>query len=763
MKNIFLNIAAAVILLPCSLFAQNPASGSHLDYVEPRIGTDEWKKESTLSIVEKPRGHVHPGVGSTFAMTQWSPQTNLSDRPYFWYNPTLQGIRCTHYPNGAGMSEYGAFAIMPTVGELKILPEDRASSYRHENEIAKPHYYSVMLDDYGIKMEMTATNSAGYLRFTYPESAQSHIIIDNPRSPSGGYFKVNPERNEVEGFITNAGRRGNRGYVGREFASYFVARFSKPFSSFAIVPCEEDTIAEGDDAELIRRYVHQTDFSAEKLASMAKTGTMARALHLDFATADGEQVEVKIGTSFINLRQAGANLDREIGDKDFASVMKDTEELWEKALDKIDVEASEDTKTIFYTALHRCLLLPREFTEDGYHYSAFNGKIMPGIMYTDYSIWDTFRSEHPLLVLLEPERDCEMIQALLNSYDEGGWMPKWPSPGYSNIMTGTHADAIIADAYVKGLRDFDAEKALAAMVKDASTTATGIYKGRVGISDYIKLGFVPTDKYKESAIRTMEFAYDDFCIAQMARLMGRDSLADILMQRSGNYVNVLDPETKMVRGRDSDGKWRAADDPSISIWARGTEKDRDTYFRNITLFVPHDIDGLAAFMGGRKQLEAYLDHFFANDYYYVGDEFSMHSPYIYNLIGCPWKTQQTMRKLLDYYFENESWGLPGMEDCGQLSSWYLMGAMGFYSFCPGTPTYQLTSPAVDKAAINLANGKKFTVIAVNNSPKNVYIQSATLNGKPYNKCWLHHDDIMNGGTLVFKMGDKPNRKWGTGK
>lgn len=750
--------AVALFVIPSIAPAEE-----HIKYVDTRIGTDEWQKESTLSVVEKPRGHVHPGVGATFSMSQFTAQTNLSDRPYFYYNPTIQGIRCTHFPNGAGMSEYGAFTIMPTTGDLKILPEERASSYGHDGEIAKPHYYSVTLDDYGIRMEITATSRAGYLKFTYPESQQAHIIIDDPRSRKGGYFKVNPESNEVEGFITNEGRRGNRGYVGREFASYFVLRFSKPFDSFGIVPFEEEPVADGDDAGLIRRYVHQTDFSAEKLQAMAQTGTMAQALHLDFATSEGEQVEVKVGTSFINIQQARANLDKEIGKKDFDTVMKGTEDEWTKALEKISIEASDNTKTIFYTALHHCLLLPREFTEDGYHYSAFNGKVMPGVMYTDYSLWDTFRSEHPLLVLLEPERDCEMIQGLLNSYDEGGWMPKWPSPGYSNIMTGTHADAVIADAYVKGLRDFDQDKALAAMVKDASATATGIYKGRVGISDYIKLGYVPTDKYKESAIRTMEFAYDDFCIAQVAKLMGEDSLYNVLMQRSKNYLNVLDPETKMVRGRNSDGKWRAADDPSISIWARGTEKDRDTYFRNITLFVPHDVEGLAEFMGGNKELEAYLDYFFSNDYYYVGDEFSMHSPYIYNFIGCPWKTQATMRKILDYYFVNEPWGLSGMDDCGQLSSWYLMGAMGFYSFCPGTLIYQLTSPVVDRASINLANGKTFTIVAKGNSDKNIYIKSATLNGKPYNKCWIHHDDIMNGGVLELTMSSKPNKKWGIEK
>ena len=751
-------VLAAVCCIP--VWAQSPAAKSNTDYVDTRIGTDKWQKESTLSTAERPSGYVYPGVGTLYPMTQWTPQTVEWDRPYFWNQPTIRGFRCSHYPNGASMSEYGAFTIMPSVGTFKLTPNERGSAYSHETEVARPYYYSVRLDAYDIKAELTAVSKSGYMRFTYPKSEEAHILIDNPRSLKGSYFHVIPERNEVEGYTDNDGRRGNRGYVGREFACYFVARFSKPLTSYAIVPCPVEEVAEGDDATLVRQYVSPLEYTAEQLARMAENGSMASALRIDFATAEGEQVEVRIGTSFINMEQARRNLQEEIGDKSFETVMKETAADWDEGMSKITIEASEDTKAIFYTSLYNCMQTPRNLTEDGYHYSAFNGKTMPGLMYTDFSIWDTFRSLHPLLILIQPERDQLMIQALLNSYDEGGWMPKWPSPGYSNIMHGTHADAVIADAYVKGLRDFDAEKALSAMVKDAAVTATGVYKGRVGISDYMKLGYVPTDKYKESAIRTMEFAYDDFCIAQMAKLMGRDSLYEVLMARSKNYINVLDPETGMVRGRNSDGQWRAADDASISIWARGTDLDRETYFRNITLFVPHDVDGLVEFMGGRKDLEAYLDHFFSNNFYYVGDEFSMHSPYLYNFLGCPWKTQKLMRELLENNFANAYWGLPGNEDCGQLSSWYLMGAMGFYPFCPGKPVYQIGSPAVDKAQIRLANGKVFTIIAQNNSKDNVYIQSATLDGKPYDKCWIHHDDIMKGSTLVLKMGSKPNRRWG---
>ena len=501
----------------------------------------------------------------------------------------------------------------------------------------------------------------------------------------------------------------------------------------------------------------------EQLAQMALDGSRASALQLQFETTSGEQVELRLGTSFISLEQARKNLEREIGDKPFEQIVSEGKAEWNRNVSRIEVETSEENKTIFYTAMQRIELLPRNLTEDGFHYSAYNGKVMPGIMYTDYSLWDTFRALHPLLVILHPEKVNEMITGLLNSYDEGGWIPKWPSPGYSNTMTGTHGDAVIADAFIKGVRGYDTEKALEAMMKNATTPSNGIYAARVGILDYIKLGYVPTDKYKESCIRTMEFAYDDWCIAQMAREMGREDLYQLLMERSKNYINVLDPETHFIRGRNADGSWRSPDDQAVSTWARGTDRDRETYYRNITFFVPHDVPGLIDFLGGKEQLESQLDAFFEGDFYYVGDEFSMHAPYLYNYTDAPWKTQKTVRELVSNKFKATLGGLPGNEDCGQLSAWYIFSAMGFYPVCPGLPVYQIGSPSFDKTTIHLEGGKDFTIVAKNNSSANVYIQDATLNGKPYDACWITHEDIMNGGTLVLKMGPKPNPDWGKGQ
>lgn len=873
-------IAVPVIANSCASRIGTQVNNCNLlvNYVDTRIGSQVWKGPTNLSTPEEPMGFVYPGVGMPNAMVQLSPQTARTDRCYFSSHSRIQGFRASHYPNGASMSEYGSFTFMPSTGPLKVKAEERSSLYSNENEIARPYYYAVNLEDYDIKAEITGVSKSCMLRFTFPASEESHIVIDNARSEYENFFRVIPERNEIEGYVTNAGRVGNQGYTGREFACYFVARFSKPLSSYEIVAepvftdnsilfpdgfvtefynnpdfsgdpvtvsgCKDANyvwesspapgispdhfsvrcsgrfkarktgrhvfylisddysrmlidgktvistrkthrpfpdmytvdLHEGDSLDVVAEYVENTRSATLKLAcvepeqrshdrlmSIAEKGSTASALTISFPTYEKEQVEVKVGTSFIDFNQARKNLENEIGSNGFDKIASEARDAWENEIDRIQIDASEKEKRIFYTAMQRIACTPRNITEDGYHYSAFNGKTVPGTMYTDYSIWDTFRALHPLMTILDPDKDTDMINALLNAYDEGGWMPKWPSPGYSNIMVGTHADAIIADAYVKGLRGFDTEKALEAMMKDATTPGTGQYQARVGILDYIAKGFVPTDKFNESVMRTVEFAYDDFCIAQVAGGLGKENLYQDLMKRSGYYRNVIDSTVCMARGRNSDSSWRSEFDPAISTWAEGTTRDCETYYRNITFFAPHDVDGLIGILGGHDSMESQLDYFFDNDFYYVGDEFSMHSPYLYNYVGSPWKTQKIIRKLLRDNFTDELGGLPGNEDCGQLSAWYIFNSIGFYPVCPGSPEYQIGSPSFDKVKINLPDGKVFTVIANNNSTENVYIQSATLNGKSFNRTTLLHNDIMNGGTLVFEMGPEPQKKWGTDK
>jgi len=586
-----------MLVISCTNTGKDP-----VDYVDTRIGTQVWTGKSTLSGPEEPMGFVYPGVGLPNAMIQMSPQTARTDRCYFSSQPQIQGFRASHYPNGASMSEYGSFTVMPTVGEDAVRVHERASDYSHDNEVATPYYYSVMLEDYDIKAELTGASKSGIMRFTFPESEHSNIVIDNARSEYENYFHVIPGKNEIEGYITNAGRVGNQGYTGREFACYFVAKFSKPFESYGIIPepvfsdntlnvvdgfkgqffnntdftgipvaetIDRDVnfsweaspakgvnpdyfsvrysgkftarksgkhifylisddysrmfvngekvidsqkthrpfsdmysidLKEGESCDLVIEYMEKTRLATlrfaciepeerteQQLAGKAEKGSVASAVRVSFATKSGEKVEVRIGTSFIDFNQARANLESEAGCKSFDRLAGDCRKAWEKSIGRIRVETTEENKQIFYTAMQRIALTPRNITEDGYHYSAFNGKIVPGTMYTDYSIWDTFRALHPLLLILEPDKASDMITALLNSYDEGGWIPKWPSPGYSNIMHGTHGDAVISDAYVKGVRNFDLDKALEATMKNATTPGTGIYKARVGIEDFIRM------------------------------------------------------------------------------------------------------------------------------------------------------------------------------------------------------------------------------------------------------------------------------------
>ena len=515
--------------------------------------------------------------------------------------------------------------------------------------------------------------------------------------------------------------------------------------------------------EMHLRCLEPVEAGPDKGPAMALQGADGNAVYVTFATKANEKVKMKVATSLIDIDQARANMAEEFPGFDFDKAVADGAKVWENELNMIEVEGSEDDKAIFYTALTKCFVNPRNLSEGGRYFSPFDYQVHEGVMYTDLSLWDTFRSLHPLWVILKPQETTDVINGMLNTYQQGGWLPKWPNPWYRSIMMGTHADAVIADAYVKGIRGFDTEMAFEAMLKNATEKGNRGFSGRVGIEHFNEIGYVPADVfgyYGEPVARTLEFSYDDYCIAQMAKALGKDEYHDEFMERSKRYINVLDEETGLVRGKKLNGEWLPPFDKSISVWARGTEHDTEVYYKNHTLLVPHDVAGLADFMGGEDKLEAYLDDFFAKDMYYVGDEFSMHAPYMYNFIGTPWKTQKVVRDMLAKYFFNNVGGLPGNDDCGQVSSWYIFGAMGFYPACPGDPIYQLCSPVLDKVSINLGNGKTFTIIANNNSKENAYIQSATLNGEPYNLSWLHHEDLMKGGELIFEMGAKPNKKWG---
>ncbi len=868
-------VGATMFFGACTPTGKNAGLGSRglLKYVDTRVGTAASIADITVTEVEEPMGYVSPIVGNPSALTHWTPQTAVwTDRvatvpvPYWYDQEKIQGFRGTRYPNGAVVGDWGAMCVMPVTGEVKIEADERASKFSHDSEVAKPHYYSVMLDDYHIKAEFTAASKTAFFQFTFPESGSSSVLIDGVFVP--GFYKVIPERNEIEGYSVIAGH----------FKNHFVAKFDKEFESFQVdrlpdvvdsglvpdgfkaqffnndklegnpegyasytalnydwlkAPVEgikddffsaiftgtllarhsgdhrfelttEDgtrmyinnqlvidqwkyraagtevytmNLTQGEKYELRIEYYDGSGSTEMKLrcaepvtldpdsgSRMALVGADGNAVFVTFATKEQEKVRMKVGTSLIDIAQARANMEAEFPDFDFDEAVAGRADIWEKELARIQVEGNEDDKAIFYTALTKCFVNPRNLNEDGRYFSPFDFKVHEGQMYTDLSIWDTFRSLHPLWVILKPSETTDVINGMLNAYKEGGWLPKWPNPWYRSIMMGTHADAVIADAYVKGIRGFDSELAFEAMLKNATEKGNRGFSGRVGIEYFNEIGYVPADVfgfYGEPVARTLEFSYDDYCIAQMAKALGKDDHYDDFMERSRRYINVLDKETGLVRGKKVNGEWLPPFDKSISVWAQGTDHDTEVYYKNHTLLVPHDVPGLAAFMGGENHLEAYLDDFFEKDMYYVGDEFSMHAPYMYNFIGSPWKTQKVVRDMLAKYFFNHVGGLPGNDDCGQVSSWYVFGAMGFYPACPGDPVYQLCSPVLDKVTLNVGEGKTFTIIAENNSKENAYIQSASLNGVPYNKCWLHHDDLMKGGELVFEMGAVPNKNWGS--
>ena len=421
--------------------------------------------------------------------------------------------------------------------------------------------------------------------------------------------------------------------------------------------------------------------------------------------------------------------------------------------------AAEQDKIVFYTALYHSFLLPRSLSEDGKYRSPFDGKVHKGISFTDYSIWDTFRATHPLFVLLKPDFAGDLITGLLHAYDEGGWLPKWPNPGYTNCMMGTHSDAIIADAYVKGVRNFDVEKAKKAVLKNAYDKGNHVAWGRLGIMDYERLGYVPVDKYGESVARTMEFAYDDYCLSRFFAEKGEPDLSDKLGKRSKNFRNVLDKETKMVRARKADGSWSHPEDYDISVWSGFNPKGVYNYKKNYTLFVPHDVPELIRFLGGTDSLAVFMDELFDKDIYYVGDEFVMHAPYMYNLCKKPWMTQKRIYDIVNKYYLPTPSGLPGNDDCGQLSSWYIFSAMGFYPMCPASIEYQLGVPCLPGFVLHLPQNRTFTIKTKNFGKGNCYVRAVYLNGKPHRSSVITHSDIINGGEILFELTDKPAYNW----
>jgi predicted alpha-1,2-mannosidase len=727
-------------LLFGSLFSPfaHAASRDAVSYVNPLIGT----QKSSIGY-----GGTMPFVSPPFAMTDWTPQTRqnkISVTSYNYDDPTISGFIGTHQP-AIWMGDYGYVTLMPETGVLRTAPADRKLPYRHSTETARPDYYAVSLETgkgRTIRAEMTATERCARLRFHFPKDGVARVLVEASRPGIAGHAAVDRQAREITGY--NPHRMD--AHLGPEklpnFKGYFVIQFRQ-------APEDEKTYGMED--------------------SSAKS---SRGAYAEFKP--GEIVDVRVGTSFQSVEQARKNLEREIPSWDFDATRQQLHAAWNDKLSRMQIDGATDReKTRLYTALYHALMYPRIFSEGGRYYSAFDDKIHAGESYTAYSLWDTFRAENSLLTLMAPERVDGMITALLQNFKEGGWMPKWPNPSYTNIMIGTHADSVVAEAIRKGFHGFDRQLAWQAVYKDAMTPPDGDttrrwldreehtpYEGRGGLTYYKKLGFIPTDKTDEASSRTLEDSYDDWCVAQIAKALGREDDYRFFLHRSLNDRHLYNPAVGLMNGKTSDGKWAplggTRDTPGNRSLAGWTEGDAWVY----TWSPLHDQAGLLELMGGAKAYDAKLDQHFGGGHNVHKNEPSHHYGYLYDFGGQPWKTQAKVREIAAAEYGYDAGGLDGDDDCGQMSAWLLFTAMGFYPVNPASGDYMIGSPLYREMSLKLANGKTFRVEAENNSATNVYIQSATVDGRPLDVPVITWEQIQSGATLHFVMGPKPSQ-WGS--
>ena len=710
-------------------------------------------------------GHTFPGATLPHGMVQLSPDTRLfgwdACSGYYYDDTSIMGFTHTHL-SGTGIGDYGDILFMPVVGEKPLIAgtaenpdEGYRSHFSHEQESARPGYYQVLLQDDSINVELTATLRAGLHRYTYPKASDARLIVDMEPTIHGHQHPVTQIR--VVNDSTIAGMKYTVGWAKHHYV-YFYAVFSSPF-----------------DYKLYSGTEYQSD-STSVTVNTAKAVMSFRNL-----PADG-RVLAKVGISSVDEEGARLNVEAEIPNWDFEGVMKQANTVWNETLGKIDIETSDnDSRTVFYTSLYHAFIQPSLASDVDGRYRTMGHEIKQDASYTNYtvfSLWDTFRAAHPLYTIVTPEQNQAFIRSLLRKYDEGGILPKWElASNETGTMIGYHAVSVIADAMMKKQCDFDVKKALEACIRSSVYDTTGvtpmmdrqILNGKlmpVSIKYKNELGYIPCDKVGGSVSQGLEFAYNDWLIAQMMKEHNRKDLYDKYMELSRNYRNYFDPETKLMRGRLSDGSWITPFDPA-SVQRPSNYVEGNAW--QWAWFVPQDVEGLMELVGGQKYFEAHLDTLFTTSseltgdpnaaadvtgmigQYAHGNEPSHHIPYLYNYAGAPRKTQALVDHILRTLYHNDPNGLSGNEDVGQMSAWYALSAMGFYSFCPGRPVYEIGRPIFDKVTIHLSNGKDFVIQAKNNSVENKYIRSMKLNGEDLAEPRFSHFDLMKGGELIFEM------------
>jgi predicted alpha-1,2-mannosidase len=728
---------------------------------------------------KEPVDYVNPNIGGIGQMLQ--PTQPLVQYPYGMMRIapiTTPGITDRYLADKIYGFPAGGVLLMAATGPEETEAAKYASMYDHDLETATPYYYAVTLEKYDIRVEYTVSHHAAFFRLTFPDGVPGHVLL---AVRTGGEIRLASPT-----LVT-----GHEGATVGD--SYFYAEFSKPVSS-------SEALAEVGIAPE-RHWPESTGTGS---------GIMA-----GFTPTKGESVLIRVGSSYISVEQARQNLLGEIPAWNFDRTREEARAAWNRELGKITVKGgTEEERTIFYTALYRTLGQMNDITEDGKYYSGYDRQVHSANgrhFYTNDGLWDTYRSAHPLQLLLDPERQVDMVRSYLLMYDQSGWLPTFPSvQGGQRLMTAHHTLALIADTYLKGYRDFDVEKAYAAMKNTAmGATLLPWRHGPLTSLDrvYLEKGFFPAlAKGEQETVKevhpfekrqavsvTLETAYDDWCLAQMAKALDKQDDYAYFMKRAHNYQNVFDPRVGFMAPKSADGQWVLSPEEFSPIWSGG-QGGRDYYTEmnawTYTFHVQHDVAGLIDLVGGREKFVAKLDALFTEQYrgnppgggpggskfhflswfpdmtgligqYAQGNEPSFHIPYLYNYAGQPWKTQRRVREIMKIWYNAGPLGIPGDEDNGAESSWYAFSAMGFYPVCPGSPTYNIGSPIFEETRIARAGGKVFTITARNVSAVNKYIQSAELNGKPWNKPWFEHGDMEKGGALVLVMGPRPNTAWGS--
>ena len=753
MKKLIFIISFICFSLPAIARPANECNADKVQYVNPLMGTQ--------STFELSAGNTYPAIAMPWGMNFWTPRTaKIGDGWQYTYTKNrIYGFEQTHQPS-PWINDYGQFSIMPVTGEPEMDEAKRASWFSHKGETALPHYYKVYLASYDIVTELTPTERAAMFRFTFPQG-DSHVVVD--AYDQGSHIEVIPAKKMITGYTTR-----NSGGVPDNFRNYFVIEFDKPFEEIATFVGDTDSLP-----SLKENALQQTGY---------RTGAV-----IGFKTSKGEKVHVRVASSFISTEQAMTNL-KELGDDTFDSLVEQGRARWNSVLGRIDADGETDELRTFYSCLYRALLFPRklyEITEEGnaVHYSPYNGKVLPGYIYTDTGFWDTFRCLFPLLNLVYPSVNAEIQEGLLNAFRESGFFPEWASPGHRECMVGNNSASVLADAFVKGIRTSETRLLYEGLLHGTNAVHPKVSStGRIGHELYNRMGYVPCDAgINESAARTLEYSYNDWCILQVAKALDRPQREiDMLEKRALNYRNLFRNDHRLMCGRNTDGTFEENFSPLK--WGGNFTEGNSWHY---TWSVFHDIQGLIELMGGKKNFVEMLDSVFTvppvyDDSYYGfpiheiremtvmnmgnyahGNQPIQHMIYLYNYAGEPWKAQYRLRQVMQHMYSPTPDGYCGDEDNGQTSAWYVFSALGFYPVCPASDEYVLGAPLFKNAVIHLENGKQIVIEAEDNSDINIYIGRMLLDSKEYRHNYITHKQLTGGTKMKMFMAPQPNLSRGT--